>query len=117
MVELMPTKKTRSNRGSRDASAWAQLSASNIGGWGMVAVMSANLRRSVARAGRIRTSNPGRPLAELYVPSCYVLHPSGLFKEVDVLGSTNAAATIAVKDIAVARKFYEDKLGLELSGT
>ena len=41
----------------------------------------------------------------------------GLFKEVDVLGSTNAAATIAVKDIAVAREFYEDKLGLELSGT
>jgi catechol 2,3-dioxygenase-like lactoylglutathione lyase family enzyme len=34
-----------------------------------------------------------------------------------VLGSTNAAATIAVKDIAVAQKFYEDKLGLELSGT
>ena len=34
-----------------------------------------------------------------------------------MLGSTNAAATIAVKDIAVARKFYEDKLGLELSGT
>jgi catechol 2,3-dioxygenase-like lactoylglutathione lyase family enzyme len=42
---------------------------------------------------------------------------SGFFKEVDVLGSTNVAATIAVKDIAVARKFYEDKLGLELSGT
>jgi catechol 2,3-dioxygenase-like lactoylglutathione lyase family enzyme len=41
----------------------------------------------------------------------------GLIKEVDVLGSTNAAATIAVKDIAVARRFYEDKLGLELSGT
>ncbi len=34
-----------------------------------------------------------------------------------MLGSTNAAATIAVKDIAVARRFYEDKLGLELSGT
>ena len=33
-----------------------------------------------------------------------------------MLGSTNAAATIGVKDIAVARKFYEDKLGLELSG-
>jgi catechol 2,3-dioxygenase-like lactoylglutathione lyase family enzyme len=46
----------------------------------------------------------------------YVVLP-GLFKEVDVLGSTNAAATIAVKDIAVARRFYEDKLGLELSGT
>jgi catechol 2,3-dioxygenase-like lactoylglutathione lyase family enzyme len=41
----------------------------------------------------------------------------GLFKEADVLGSRNAAATIAVKDIAVARRFYEDKLGLELSGT
>jgi catechol 2,3-dioxygenase-like lactoylglutathione lyase family enzyme len=41
----------------------------------------------------------------------------GLFKEVDVLSSTNAVATIAVKDIAVARKFYEDRLGLELSGT
>ena len=41
----------------------------------------------------------------------------GLFKEVNVLGSTNAAATIAVKDIAVARKFYENTLGLELSGT
>lgn len=43
--------------------------------------------------------------------------PLKLIKEVDVLGSTNAAATIAVQDIAVARKFYEDKLGLELSGT
>jgi catechol 2,3-dioxygenase-like lactoylglutathione lyase family enzyme len=47
----------------------------------------------------------------------YVRVSSGYFKEADVLGSTNAAATIAVKDIAVARRFYEDKLGLELSGT
>jgi catechol 2,3-dioxygenase-like lactoylglutathione lyase family enzyme len=33
-------------------------------------------------------------------------------KEIDVLGDTEAAANIAVKDIETARKFYEDILGL-----
>src|SRR6266487_4530243 len=31
-----------------------------------------------------------------------------------MLGDKNAIATIAVKDVKVARKFYEDKLGLKL---
>ena len=30
-----------------------------------------------------------------------------------MLGSTNAAATLAVRDIATARRFYEDTLGLQ----
>ena len=125
MVELMPTKKTPSNRGSRDASAWAQLSASSIGGWGTVAVMwaiYAVARRGLAGFGhRIQAlglSGSGRRAVKrspMELPPMRVNR--GLFKEVNVLGSTNAAATIAVKDIAVARKFYENTLGLELSGT
>jgi catechol-2,3-dioxygenase len=38
-------------------------------------------------------------------------------KEVDVLSTTNVMATVAVRKIDVARRFYEDTLGLELSGT
>jgi len=34
-----------------------------------------------------------------------------------VLGEKDAIATIAVKDIAAARKFYEGTLGLSLSGS
>ena len=30
-----------------------------------------------------------------------------------MLGSSNAAATLAVRDIAIARRFYEDTLGLQ----
>jgi catechol 2,3-dioxygenase-like lactoylglutathione lyase family enzyme len=34
-----------------------------------------------------------------------------------MLGSKNAMATIAVKDMELARKFYEKTLGLQLSGS
>ena len=34
-----------------------------------------------------------------------------------MLGDNNAAATIAVKDIGAAKKFYEDTLGLKQVGT
>ena len=33
-----------------------------------------------------------------------------------MLGQTNALATVAVKDLEVARKFYENKLGLKVAG-
>jgi catechol 2,3-dioxygenase-like lactoylglutathione lyase family enzyme len=36
------------------------------------------------------------------------------FREIDMLGARDATATIAVKDIDRARRFYEDTLGLEL---
>jgi catechol 2,3-dioxygenase-like lactoylglutathione lyase family enzyme len=36
------------------------------------------------------------------------------FKELDMLGTKDVAATIAVKDIEAARKFYGDTLGLKL---
>jgi catechol 2,3-dioxygenase-like lactoylglutathione lyase family enzyme len=36
--------------------------------------------------------------------------------EVDMLGDRDAVATIAVKDLEVARKFYEETLGLEKAG-
>jgi catechol 2,3-dioxygenase-like lactoylglutathione lyase family enzyme len=32
-----------------------------------------------------------------------------------MLGKTNAAATVAVKDVGVARPFYEDTLGLKVA--
>jgi catechol 2,3-dioxygenase-like lactoylglutathione lyase family enzyme len=38
-------------------------------------------------------------------------------KETDMLGSKDAAANIAVKDLAKARKFYEGTLGLKPVGT
>jgi catechol 2,3-dioxygenase-like lactoylglutathione lyase family enzyme len=38
-------------------------------------------------------------------------------KEVGMLGDKDAMATIAVKDIKAAKKFYEDKLGLKAVGT
>jgi len=33
-----------------------------------------------------------------------------------MLGQMNALATVAVKDLGVARKFYENKLGLKVAG-
>jgi catechol 2,3-dioxygenase-like lactoylglutathione lyase family enzyme len=33
-----------------------------------------------------------------------------------MLGQKNALATVAVKDLEVARKFYESKLGLKIAG-
>jgi catechol 2,3-dioxygenase-like lactoylglutathione lyase family enzyme len=36
--------------------------------------------------------------------------------EVDMLGNTDAIANIAVKDLKVARKFYEETLGLTPTG-
>ena len=33
-----------------------------------------------------------------------------------MLGQKNAVATVAVKDLEVARKFYESKLGLKIAG-
>jgi catechol 2,3-dioxygenase-like lactoylglutathione lyase family enzyme len=33
-----------------------------------------------------------------------------------MLGQKNALATVAVKDLEVARKFYENKLGLKVAG-
>jgi catechol 2,3-dioxygenase-like lactoylglutathione lyase family enzyme len=33
-----------------------------------------------------------------------------------MLGQKNALATVAVKDLEVARKFYENKLGLKIAG-
>ena len=38
-------------------------------------------------------------------------------KEVGMLGNKNVNATIAVKDLAAARKFYEGTLGLKLIET
>jgi catechol 2,3-dioxygenase-like lactoylglutathione lyase family enzyme len=37
-------------------------------------------------------------------------------KEINMLGDKDAAANLAVKDMAVARKFYEDTLGLTQVG-
>jgi catechol-2,3-dioxygenase len=37
-------------------------------------------------------------------------------KEIDMLGDENAAANLAVKDLRVARRFYEETLGLKKVG-
>ncbi len=62
----------------------------------------ADLQSSLRQAADFGTGEPdgGSPVTASNV------------KEADMLGKTNATANIAVKDIAVARTFYEDTLGL-----
>ena len=59
-----------------------------------------------AAAPRIAVPEPSFPAGSLHGP------PPGAVREVFVLGTHEATATIAVKDLKRARQFYEGKLGL-----
>src|SRR3970040_2998356 len=77
------------------------------------------------RAGlRIHRPSGRRPFRVLYasgiiLPATALPDGSGftVSEDIDMLGNMDAIANVAVKDLDVARKFYEGKLGLTPADT